>query len=47
MFNFRENMHKQLKSHKAAAMFMRAYLPTITRTNGTGIVVCWTKEVAP
>ena len=48
MFNFRENMHKQLKSHKVAAMFMRAYLPAIiTRTNGLGIVVCWTKEAAP
>jgi hypothetical protein len=47
MLKIRDNKLKQLTSHKAAAMFMRAYLPIITRTNGLGIVVCWTKEVAP
>ena len=48
MLKIRENKHKLLTSHKAAAMFMRAYLPAIiTRTNDLGIIVCWTKEAAP
>jgi len=47
MLKNRDNKYKQLTSHTAAAMFMRTYLPAITRTIGIGVVVCWTKEVAP
>lgn len=48
MSYIRENMHKQLTSHKVAAMFMRACLTThASRTKVLGIFVAGPKEAVP
>ncbi len=45
---FRENMHKQLMSHKVATMSVRTALPADrTRTCVLGIFVGWKNKAAP
>ena len=48
MSQVRENMHKQLTSHRVAMMLLRTSLPAcMIRTYGLGICVGWGKEAAP
>jgi len=48
MSQIRENMHKQLTSHRVAIVLLRTSLPArMIMTFGLGICVAWGKEAAP
>jgi hypothetical protein len=48
MSMIRENIHKQLTSHKVATMLVCTCLPArMSRTKDLGIFVAWPKEAVP